>query len=90
MNITIPDNELRPLIEAIVVETVEKLRADGQLRVYGKLAVLEPEAAALLGCKSTVLRDCRLRGEITATKVGGRYAYEIAELERYLAANRQD
>jgi hypothetical protein len=53
-----------------------------------RLAYPEPEAAGLLGVKAHVLRDARLRGEIIATKVGGRICYETTELRRYLAANR--
>lgn len=90
MNLQIPPEVLRPLVREIVSEALTQFQADGQLASNGRLAYLEPEAAALLGVRGCVLRDARLRGEITATKVGGRIAYEVVELQNYLKRNREE
>jgi len=89
INLQVSEADLRQLIKEVVRETLSQLSGDGLLGNSGRLAYLEPEAASMLGVKTSVLRDARLRGEITATRVGGRFAYEPAELQRYLAANRQ-
>jgi hypothetical protein len=44
----------------------------------------EPEAAALLGIKSYVLRDCRRRGELQGAKVGSKIVYTRADLLEFL------
>ena len=75
----IDDHALRRLIEATVEVTVERIEAD-RARLKSRLAYTEPEAAALLGVRPHVLRDARLRGEITATRIGKRVAYERGEL----------
>jgi hypothetical protein len=49
-----------------------------------RLGYSESEAAALLGIPRHSLRDCRLRGEIHATKVGKRLIYQRSELDRLL------
>ena len=82
--------DLRPIIEAVVAETLTALRADEAVLPPGRLAYLEPEAAAILGIRAHQLRDARRRGEIVATKVGGRIAYERAELLNYLRRGRRD
>ena len=85
MNLTIEPSELRPLVQSIVTEVVRDLAATGPLG-DGRLAYREPEAAELLGVTAAALRDARLRGELTATKVGGRIGYERSELLAYLAS----
>jgi len=90
VNFVIPEADLQPLVEAVVRQTVEQLQADSMLAGDGRIAVLETEAASLIGVKSHTLRDARLRGEITATKIGGRIGYEISEIRAYLARNRQE
>ena len=52
----------------------QEIELDGKRYVwsYGRLAFTEPEAAALLGVKPHVLRDCRRRGELQGAKVGSR------------------
>jgi hypothetical protein len=44
------------------------------------LVAIEPR----LGVKPHVLRDCRLRGEIAARRVGSRFVYERASLIEWL------
>lgn len=88
MKFLIDTAELRPLVEAVVAEAVSAIQRSG-LDDDGRLAYPEPEAAQLLGLASHQLRDARLRGEITATKLGGRIGYERGELIDYLARGRQ-
>lgn len=83
-----PD-ELRPLVRE-VVEAV--LTETDQLRqlLNGKLAVTEPEAAALLGLNAWQLRDLRLAGKITHSRiVGGRIRYTLDDLVGYLRRTRE-
>jgi hypothetical protein len=87
VNITFTDADLRPLVESIVVSTLEKFEAD-QEGIGERLAFTEPEAAALLGLRPHVLRDARLRGEIEASRVGKRLLYEKAEILRFLRQRR--
>ena len=54
-----------------------------------RLAYSEMEAASLLGVKHHVLRDARIRGEVSATRVGGRHAYTRDELISYLERGKQ-
>jgi hypothetical protein len=54
-----------------------------------RLAYSEPEAASILGVNPHVIRDARLRGEIRATRVGGRLAYTRDDLCSYLERGKQ-
>lgn len=74
-------------VHEVVRQTLDTLRSD-QLGDSCRLAFLESEAASLCGVKSSVLRDARLRGEITSTRIGGRIGYEVEELRAYLHRNR--
>ena len=66
---------IRPLVQLAVAEAFDCMEAE-RAKLSGRLAFTEPEAAALLGVKSYVLRDCRRRGELhglpDAARVGGR------------------
>jgi hypothetical protein len=88
MNLQVAPDDLRPLVQTIVAETLQAIRDNAATLDGARLAYSEPEAAAALGVKPHVLRDARLRGEILPTKCGGRIAYERSELLRYLAAGR--
>lgn len=66
--------EIEAVIRKVLADVIEPKR----------LAFTEPEAAALLGVQSHVLRDARLRGEITPTKLGSRIGYSRRELDAYL------
>ena len=83
MKITLEDTDLRPLVERVVVETVERL-SDERAQLGNRLGYPEAEAAALLGVARHTLRDCRLRGEIAARLVGKRMVYSRDELVRFL------
>ena len=79
MRIILEPDDLRPLIEQVVVETLRQVERLGTN--YGdRLAYTEPEAAALLGVARHVLRDCRLRGEIKSSKCGRRIVYRREDL----------
>jgi len=87
MNISFDPNDLKPLVEHVVVATLEKLEAADR-KLGSRLAYSEPEAAALLGIKSHVLRDARLRGEIAGSRVGKRVLYERSQLIKFLRRQR--
>lgn len=87
MKISLDANDLRPVIEAVVAETIDQFESD-RAKFGNRLAYIEPEAAALLGIAPHVLRDCRLRGEISATKAGKRLLYERGEILRFLGVRR--
>ncbi|TWT35869.1 hypothetical protein KOR34_07650 [Posidoniimonas corsicana] len=86
MTINLDPADLRPIVEAVVSQAIQDLAAVGG---DSRLAYPEAEAASLLGIRAHQLRDARLRGEITATKLGGRLGYERSELLAYLARQRQ-
>lgn len=88
MNLSLDANDLRPIVVDVVRETLAAIRDSAAVLDGGRLAYTESEAAAALGCRPHVLRDARIRGEITPTKIGGRIGYERAELVAYLARNR--
>lgn len=86
MQLTFDEATLRALVRPIVVEVVAAIGS--RVGDDDRLAYLEPEAARIIGIASYQLRDARLRGEIVATRAGGRIAYERSELVAYLARNR--
>lgn len=86
MTINLDPADLRPIVEAVVSQALQDLLTAGG---DGRLAYPEPEAAQLLGIRPHQLADARRRGEITATKLGGRIGYEKSELLAYLARQRQ-
>jgi Helix-turn-helix domain len=67
-------DDLRPVIEVVVEQLVDRLVPDD------RLAVSEAEAARLLGIAPHVLRDARRRGEVTAGKIGKTYVYLRSDL----------
>lgn len=73
--------ELRPVITAVVQAVLSEL--EGRQAKMDRIAYSEAEAASLLGVARHVLRDCRLRGEIQARKVGKEFRYHRSELERF-------
>ena len=81
-------DDLRPIIEQAVAEAIEQLTEE-RARFSGRLAFTEPEAAALLGVKPYVLRDCRRRGELVGAKVGSKILYAHDELIRFLDRQKE-
>jgi hypothetical protein len=88
MKVSFDEADLRPLIEQIVSAAFAQLQAD-EVAFGDKLAFTEPEAAAVLSLRPHVLRDARLRGEISGSRVGKRILYERNELLRFLQRQRQ-
>jgi hypothetical protein len=86
MNLVWTDDELRRFIRPVVEEVAAAIGT--RTGDDDQLAYTEAQAAKLLGIATHQLRDARLRGEIVATKVGGRIGYERSELLAYLARNR--
>ncbi len=88
MNLSFTQDDLRPLVETIVDQTLERVEAAQGKLPAGRLAYPETEAAELLGVAPHKLRDCRLRGEVTASKVGKSIVYQRDELVRFLSRQR--
>jgi len=79
--------DLRPVISAVVAEVLLEMRGEGAT-LNGCLAMDEAEAAAALGVQRHVLRDCRLRGELSASKIGKKIVYSRHELLEFLQRHR--
>ena len=90
MLLNISPEELRPVIEAAVIETLARIR-DDESKLGDLLALSEPEAARVVGLESHQLRDERLRGRIGASAiVGRRIRYLSDDLLKYLKRNRTE
>ena len=79
--------DLRPVIEATVRATVRATldEIEGErAKLNGQLGYDEKRAAALLGVPWYSLRDARLRGEISATKIGRKTIYSRESLVKFL------
>ncbi len=83
MQVSFDKSELQPIIETAVRATLEQV-ADENAQLGSRLAFSEAEAASLLGIKTHVLRDCRLRGEIIARRVGKSFRYSCNQLVRFM------
>ncbi len=84
MKLELSADDLRPVIEAAVAETIKQLRAD-EATLGGKLAYTEPEAAELLSMQAWQLRDERRDLRISASVGrGGRILYSRDDLLTYL------
>lgn len=90
LNVILDADALRPIIEATIAETLARLR-DDEAHIGDKLAFSEEESARLIGIESHVLRDARLRGDISASRIAGRrIRYLRQDLLNYLARNRTE
>jgi hypothetical protein len=88
LSLTLDPAALRPLIAAVVAQTLEAMEKD-RAALGERLAFSEREAARLLGLNPHQLRDERLRGKIAASQiVGRRVRYTREDLLAYLAAGR--
>jgi hypothetical protein len=88
LNLQIDPAALLPVIEAAVSATLARLESE-RAALNGKLAYPEAEAARLLSLKAHQLRDCRLRGEITASVGPGRkILYSRQDLTNFLLSRR--
>lgn len=81
--------EIEKLIDSAVTKAVAATLDINPQLTKNRLAYSEPEAASLLGVKFHVLRDARLSGQISATRVGGRLAYMHDDLMTYLEEGKQ-
>ncbi len=86
MNVSFNDADMAPLIERIVATTLAQ-QANDSAKLDGRLSFPEAEAAILLGVARHSLRDCRLAGQIKASKIGRRIVYRADELRRFLLEN---
>ena len=70
----VDQEELRPLVVEVVLQAIEQSR---QLIESGhpRLAFREDNAAALIDMAPHQLRDRRLEGKVTATKLGRSWYY---------------
>jgi hypothetical protein len=89
MELKFDADDLRPLVRLVVSETINRLESE-RAKFDGRLAFTEPEAAALLGVKSYVLRDCRRRGELEGSKVGSKIVYTRPDLLEFLERQKQN
>jgi hypothetical protein len=80
---------LRPLVNLAVAEALERMETE-RAKLNGRLAFTEPEAAALLGVKPYVLRDCRRRGELQGARVGSKIVYTRADLLAFLDQQKEN
>jgi len=83
MEIKLEANDLKPLIEAVLCEVLERFETDSD-----RLAFNESEAAAMLGVPQTTLRDERLRGRVKASLVGRKIRYTKRNLFDYMASRQ--
>ncbi len=86
MHLAIDPGSLRPIVAAVVAETLSQ-RPEGILPAE-RLAFPEAEAAALIGVAKHILRDARLRGEISGRLCGKKIIYSRDELQRYVTATK--
>ena len=80
--------ELRPLVKLVLTEALAEL---DQLKTIhnGRMAYSEAEAANMLGLNQHQLRDLRLDGKISHTRiVGNRVRYQWQDLVAYLNRGR--
>ena len=70
-------------IQQIVTHTVVAVLHD-DARLNGQLGYTEQEAAAALGIRKHVLRDCRLRGEIKGFRAGRSVCYSRQQLLKFM------
>lgn len=83
MNLQFDESDFRPLVADVVREVLDQTKNNDQ-RLNGRLAYHEAEAAELIGVARHTLRDCRLRGEITGSRIGKRIVYARDELLRFI------
>jgi hypothetical protein len=88
LGITFDGPELRPLIKTVVIEVLAELDHLKQAH-DGRLAYSEAEAASMLGLNQHQLRDLRLDGKISHSRiVGGKIRYTLQDLMGYLNGGR--
>lgn len=81
MQIAFSPEELRPLVQAVIAETLAVMPIDD-----GRDAYSEAEVAERLGVSRTTIRDERLRGRLKASLVGRKIRITREHLTEYLAS----
>lgn len=90
VSITVDRAALEPLIKQIGGQLLVEFEARNAI-MGDKLCYGKDEASRLLGLKRHQLRDARLQGKISYSRiVGGRIRYLRDDLLKYLADNRCD
>jgi hypothetical protein len=87
-DLQIPETQFRSLVKSVVARVFSELE---QLKKThdGRLAYTEAEAASMLGLKQHQLRDIRLDGKISHTRIVGRQIrYTPQDLIDYLTRER--
>lgn len=91
LSLNLAPDALRPIVAEIVREVMAQLDQARAALPEDRLCFSEPEAAHLLGLNTHQLRDERLRGRITASKIVGRQTRYLREdLITYLMRSRTD
>jgi hypothetical protein len=86
--LSVDPSALAPLVTTIVEQVLARVEA-AKTALGDRMAYSEQEAARLLGLNSHQLRDERLRGRISASRiVGNKVRYLHADLVGYLTRNR--
>lgn len=83
MQLSLSHDDLKPLVRELIAELLDQFGADPS-----RIAYSEAEAAALLGLNSHQLRDARLKGQITGSKLGKSWHYSRADLIAFLERRR--
>ena len=78
-------SDLATIAEAVANRLQQLADTDSRLGHPDRIGFPESEAAELLGIPQHVLRDCRLRGEIFARKIGKRFVYSRQTLLDHLS-----
>jgi hypothetical protein len=87
--LTVDAEAIRGLVEQVVDLALARIEAARAALPDTPLAYTEARAAGLIGLQRHQLRDLRLRGEITASRiVGRRIVYLRSDLVDYLMRNR--
>jgi hypothetical protein len=81
---------LRPFLDMSVEQALQRFREEEAALSPGQIAIYEQDAGPMCGIPSHVVRDARLRGEITGSRLGKRIVYERDELVRWVRANREE
>jgi hypothetical protein len=88
VHIELEEAVFQSLVDTAVQRALARI-GEERTRLNGRLAYTEPEAAALVGVKPYVLRDCRRRGELPGAKVGSKIVYTRSDLEAFLERQKE-
>ena len=88
VRIELDEAVFQSLVDTAVQRALDRI-GEERTQLNGRLAYTEPEAAALVGVKPYVLRDCRRRGELPGAKVGSKIVYSRKDLEAFLERQKE-